>query len=311
MTPQVSVVIPVFNAGRHIEPCLASAFDQGADLAMEVIVVDDGSTDETVAKLREFPQLICLQQSNAGPAAARNAGVRRARGEFVAFLDADDLWPEGKLRMQIDMLMRHPDAAMCFGDCRQFEESSGWPRTLFETGGYGERAWGAGPYLQEAYTRLLRDNFITTGSVVVRRQVLDALGGFDQGLHLVEDLELWLRIARQYPIIWCNDVCLLRRKHPDNISRDPEAMSLAYLEVLKRQQPPDLASLARDVGLNGLFAREYQDMANRALVSSRPKAALRWAWRSFVARPSLRALWQLTQGAKNLMQRPGQRHDIR
>lgn len=308
MIPQVSVVIPAFNAERHIEPCLVSVFDQGADLAMEVIVVDDGSMDGTVMRLRKFPQLIFLQQSNAGPAAARNAGISRARGEFVAFLDADDLWPEGKLRKQIDMLMRHQDAVMCFGDCRQFEEANGWPRTLFETGGYGEQAWGAGPYLPEAYARLLQDNFITTGSVVVRRQVLDALCGFDQGLRLVEDLELWLRIARQHSIVWCNEVCLLRRRHPENISRDPEAMSLAYLEVLKRQQPSDLA---QSVGLNGLFAREYQDMANRALVSSRPKAALRWAWRSFVARPSLRALWQLTQGAKNLMQRPGRRHDIR
>jgi glycosyltransferase involved in cell wall biosynthesis len=302
MTPQVSVIIPAFNAERHIDPCLESVFGQGADLALEVIVVDDGSTDGTVARLGEFPQLLCLQQSNAGPAAARNAGIGRARGEFVAFLDADDLWPEGKLRMQIDMLMRHRDAAMCFGDCRQFEEAS-WPQTLFEEGGYGERAWGAGSYLPEAYARLLRDNFITTGSVVVRRQVLDALGGFDQGLRLVEDLELWLRIARQHPIVWCNEVCLLRRRHTDNISRDPEAMSLAYLEVLRRQQPSDSAAFAN---LNGLFAREYQDMADRALVGGQPQAALRWAWRSFSARPSLRALWQLTQGATNLMRRPGQ-----
>lgn len=305
MTPLVSVVIPAFDAERHIKSCLDSVFGQGSDLALEVIVVDDGSTDRTVTRLGEFPQLICLQQSNAGPAAARNAGIRRARGEFVAFLDADDLWPEGKLRMQVEMLMRYQDAAMCFGDCRQFEEAKAWPQTLFEEGGYGERAWGGGPRLAEAYGRLLRDNFITTGSVVVRRQVLEALGGFDQGLRLVEDLELWLRIARQHPIVWCGEVCLLRRRHTDNLSRDPEAMSLAYLEVLKRQHEFDLGAL-QSVDLNSLFAREYQDMANRALAGGRPQAALRWAWRGFSARPGLRALWQLTRGAANLMRRPGQ-----
>ena len=297
MTPRVSVVIPAFNAESHIEPCLVSVFDQGADLAMEVIVVDDGSTDGTVMRLREFPQLICLQQSNAGPAAARNAGVRRARGEFVAFLDADDLWPEGKLRIQIDMLMRHQDAAMCFGDCRQFEEASWWPRTLFETSGYGERAWGAGPYLPEAYARLLRDNFITTGSVVVRRQVLDEIGGFDQGLRLVEDLELWLRIARHHPVLWSKDVCLLRRRHAGNLSRDAEAMSLAYLEVLKRQEACCSTELAsRKIDLNAMVAREYREMAERAIAGHRPGKAVHWAWRSLTTQPNLRALWCLALG---------------
>lgn len=307
MTPELSVVIPAFNAGRHIEACLGSVFGQGADLALEVIVVDDGSTDGTAARLDGFPQVICLQQSNMGPAAARNAGIRQARGEFVAFLDADDLWPEGKLRMQIDLLVGHQDAAMCFGDCRQFEEGRQWPQTLFETGGYGEGAWGPGPYLPGAYPRLLRDNFVTTGSVVVRRHVLGELGGFDEGLRLVEDLELWLRIARQHPILWCDETCLLRRRHADNLSRDPDAMSLAYLEVLRRQQSSDLPALAgQDIDLNHLRAREYQDMADRALRGGRPKAALGWAWRSFSARPGLRALWQLTQGAAGLMRRPGQ-----
>ena len=135
MTPQVSVVIPAFNAERHIESCLDSVFGQGSDLALEVIVVDDGSTDGTAARLAEFPQVIRLQQANAGPAAARNAGIGQARGEFVAFLDVDDLWPEGKLRLQIDMLMRHPDAALCFGDCLQFDEAGRWSQSLFESGG--------------------------------------------------------------------------------------------------------------------------------------------------------------------------------
>ncbi len=191
---------------------------------------------------------------------------------------------------------------MCFGDCRQFEGERWWPHTLFEEGGHGEGNWGQWPYVSDAYSRLLRNNFITTGSVVVRRQVLEELGGFDESFGLVEDLELWLRIARHHPIIWCRDVCLLRRRHAGNLSREAEAMSLAYLEVLKRQQACCADELARQgIDLNSLVAREYQEMAERALAGRQSRNALRWAWRSFTAQPNLRALWYLALGTGQAM----------
>src|SRR5512139_3128801 len=127
MIPQVSVVIRAYNAIDHIEDCLASVTDQRTPFSLEIIVVDDGSTDGTLEKLRSTPGLTCLAQSKRGPAAARNAGIRHARGEYIAFLDADDLWPDGKLQKQVELLQRHPDAAMCFGDCRQFEGERWWP----------------------------------------------------------------------------------------------------------------------------------------------------------------------------------------
>jgi glycosyltransferase involved in cell wall biosynthesis len=135
MIPQVSVVIPVYNAIDHIEECLASVINQRTPFSLEVIVVDDGSTDGTLEKLRSTSGLTCLAQSNRGPATARNSGIRHARGEYIAFLDADDLWPESKLQKQVELLQRHPDAAMCFGDCRQFKDKHWWPHTLFEEGG--------------------------------------------------------------------------------------------------------------------------------------------------------------------------------
>lgn len=297
MIPQVSVVIPVYNAIDHIEECLASVINQRTPFSLEVIVVDDGSTDGTLEKLRSTSGLTCLAQSNRGPAAARNSGIRHARGEYIAFLDADDLWPESKLQKQVELMQRHPDAAMCFGDCRQFKDKHWWPHTLFEEGDYGEGSWGPWPYVRNAYARLLRNNFITTGSVVVRRQVLDELGGFDESLGLVEDLELWLRIARHHPIVWCRDVCLLRRRHAGNLSREAEAMSLAYLEVLKRQHTRCADKLAsQGIDLNSLVAREYQEMAERALAGRQSRKARRWAWRSFTAKPNLRALWYLALG---------------
>ena len=297
MNALVSVVIPAYNAIDHIEDCLASVFSQRPPPSLEVIVVNDGSTDGTLEKLRSVSGLICLTQSNRGPAAARNSGIRQARGEYIAFLDADDLWPEGKLQKQIELLQHHPDAAMCFGDCRQFEDGQPRARTLFEEGGYGEPSWGPGPYVPDAYARLIRNNFITTGSVVIRRQALETLGGFDERFRLVEDLELWLRVARHHSIIWCKEVCLLRRRHTGNTSREADAMSLAYLEVLKRQQACCGTGLARhDVDVNALVAREYREMAERALTVRRSRDAIRWAWQSFTTQPSLRALWNLALG---------------
>lgn len=297
MNPLVSVVIPAYNAIDYIDGCLASVFSQRNHLSLEVIVVNDGSTDGTLEKLRTISGLTCLTQRNLGPAAARNAGIKQARGEYIAFLDADDLWPEGKLQKQIELLQQHPDAAMCFGDCRQFKNGHHWPHTLFEEGDHGERIWGQDSHVPDAYSQLLRNNFITTGSVVVRRQVPEVQAGFDESLRLVEDLELWLRIARHHPIIWCKDVCLLRRRHAGNTSREAEAMSVAYLEVLKRQQNCYGAELARqDIDLSSLVAREYREMAERALAGHRSRSAIHWAWRSFATRPNLRALWCLALG---------------
>lgn len=292
--PLVSVVIPAYNAEAHIEECIESVAAQQVDFDIELIVVDDGSTDKTWALLSKHAGSIRLRQDNRGPAAARNAGVSQARGDFVAFLDADDLWPVGKLQLQVDLMRKHPDAAMCFGDCRQFDDSDWWPQTLFDEGGYGESSWGHGPYLPGAYSRLLDGGFLTTGSVVVRRGVLEAVGGFAEDLRLVEDLDLWLRISRLHPILWCKAVCLLRRRHAHNTSREPEAMGLAYLNVLQRHRIQYGAELARErINFDVLEAREYRQLAERALANGRPKDAMRWSWRSFSTRPALRALWSL------------------
>jgi glycosyltransferase involved in cell wall biosynthesis len=297
MTPIVTAVIPAFNAKKYIEACLASVFEQGTRLLLEAIVVNDGSTDSTWEKIANHGQVILLDQPNLGPAAARNAGIKQAQGEYIAFLNADDRWPEGKLQKQIELLQQHPDVAMCFGDCRQFDGEHLWSQTLFEERSQDASLWEDDPYLPNTSARLLTANFITTGSVVVRRQVLEDLGDFDANLRLVEYLELWLRIARHYPIIWCRDVCLLRRRHADNTSRKAEAMSLAYLGVLKRQQDCCEAELARnDIDLSAIVAREYREMAERALTTHRPEDATRWAWQSFTTQPNLQALRCLLLG---------------
>ena len=301
--PLISVIIPAYNAEAHLADCLSSVKHEAAAFAHETIVIDDGSADATAEIARRHSGVRCITQVNAGPSAARNRAIAEARGEFVAFLDSDDLWPVGKLEAQIRILSTHPEIALIFGDCRQFDAKGPYPRTEFHANHLGEAAWGLGPVVPDAYARLLEVNFITTGSVIVRRAVLQEVGGVAEDLRLVEDLELWLRIARRYPIGWCGGVCLLRRRHDANISRDAEAMAMAYLEVLRRHSQAwnesDAAAMRLD---EGQFAsRKYLYLAELAASQGKTGTAAHRAWASFASHPRPRTLWRIAKTAVRLM----------
>ncbi|MDP1902576.1 MAG: glycosyltransferase [Rubrivivax sp.] len=301
--PLVSVIIPAYNAQAHLAECLASVSGQVHPFDLEIIVVDDGSADATAEIARRTAGVQCITQPNRGPSAARNVGIGAARGEFIAFLDADDLWPPDKLQAQVRLLQQHPELALAFGDCRQFSAQGPRPRTEFQANRLGPLAWGPGPAVPSAYARLLEVNFITTGSVVVRREVLQEVGGFAEDLRLVEDLDLWLRIAHRHPIGWCGQECLLRRRHSDNISRDAEAIGLAYLEVLARHaatwQPGEAAALGVDAGR--LASREYLNLAELARLSGKPGTAWSYLWHSLAAHPGPRTLWRVAKVAAKLL----------
>ena len=298
-TAFVSVVIPAYNAQAHLAECLASVGAQSGHFRLEIIVVDDGSRDATADIAQRHPGVHCVTQANSGPSAARNAGIALAQGEFVAFLDADDLWPTGKLESQLQVLVQHPEAALVFGDCRQFDARGFRPRTEFETNGLGTASWGSGPLVPQAYARLLENNFITTGSVVARRAMLREAGGFAEDLRLVEDLDLWLRMARRHPIAWCGLECLLRRRHDANISGNAEAVALAYLDVLDRHVaswgPGDAAALGVDAGW--LESKECLHLAELAIAKGKRDVALQRVWRGLAAHPHPRTLWRSAKTA--------------
>ena len=284
--PTVTAVIPAFNAARFLPDCLQSVRSQVFDGALEIVVVDDGSTDDTAMLARACADVLCLSQPQRGPSAARNAGLRAARGEFIAFLDADDLWPPHKLARQLAVLRAQPTAALVVGDCRQFDAHGPLAQTEFEQARNGEPAWGRQPLVPDAYRRLLENNFITTGSVVARRDALLALEGFAEDLRLVEDLELWLRLARGHAVAWCREVCLLRRRHDSNSSRDAESMALAFLAVLQRQ-PAGAPGLARHV------ADAHAHLVALALGQGRYRGAMQHAWLAMRSRKRPDTVWRL------------------
>ena len=295
--PLVTALIPAYNAQVYLAACLASVHAQSGAFQLEVLVVDDGSRDATADVARQHPGVQCITQPNRGPSAARNTGFAAAKGDFIAFLDADDLWPEGKLEAQLQVLQQHPTAALVFGDCRQFGVAGPRPLTEFAVNGLGTQAWGGGGLVPDAYARLLENNFITTGSVVVRRAALDEAGGFAEDLRLAEDLDLWLRIARRHPIAWCPQECLWRRRHDTNISLDARAVGTAYLEVLRRHASDWRPGEARALGVDAsrLAAMEELHLAELAMAQGHAGDTRRHLWRSLKSYPRPASAWRATK----------------
>jgi hypothetical protein len=196
----VSVIVPVYNASATVDRALASVVGQ-AYSPLEIIVVDDGSSDDTVARVRQWmPKCdlhLIVQPKNGGPAAARNAGLAAARGEYVAFLDSDDEWLPEKTARQVRALEANPAASFCACD-----EYWIYPDGTIETtrDALEPRNWGA-----QAWKSLLAKSCIHTSSVVVRQKYVPTVGGFDETLIVGEDQDYWIWLARLGDLIWVKD----------------------------------------------------------------------------------------------------------
>lgn len=194
----ISVVIPACNAEKYIARAVESVLKQTRP-ADEIIIVDDGSTDNTADVVRGFGDRVRLiQQPNAGVSAARNAGIRAARGNWIAFLDADDEWLPEKLDLQTAHLQKHPQLAWTSGNyfeclCSENRIAECVSRNLCQT--YLE-----GKEFFDSYFHAVRRNLLGhTDCMLINRRVFDEIGFFDVELPIAEDLDMWLRIAYVYP----------------------------------------------------------------------------------------------------------------
>jgi glycosyltransferase involved in cell wall biosynthesis len=210
----VSVIVPAYQAAAWIDEALASAMAQDHP-AVEVIVVDDGSTDATAALAARWPVRL-LRRPHRGPAAARNAGLAVALGDFVTVLDADDVWPADRLTRQVGHLLARPELDLVLGHTEVFL-SPGEPVPEHFPEVPGGRPLPA-----------------VAGTMLARRRVFDAIGAWDETLPLSEDTD-WL--ARAKDAGFCSetlpDVLLRYRIHAANTSRDSAANHAALLRVLR------------------------------------------------------------------------------
>ncbi len=212
-SPLVSVVIPTYNYARFVTHAVDSALAQTYS-ATEIIVVDDGSTDDTRHRLAPYRERIrYIWQENKGLSAARNTGIRHAKGGWVGFLDADDLWHPRKLEAQVGYLARHRDIGLLAVDCIEFSgEPGSWPAI----------AELVSPPAQAITVEQLavRSRFGPSGALV-RKACFDEVGLFDEAMRAAEDVDMWIRILSRYPIVKLQLPLFYYRLHPSSQSQDP------------------------------------------------------------------------------------------
>ena len=189
MVPTVTVIVPTYNRWPRVGQAVASVLEQRYR-DFELIIVDDGSTDRTATELARFGgQLHYVFQARSGVSAARNLGVRRSRGRLIAFLDSDDLWRPDKLQVQVAFMEKHPEVQIC-----QTDEV--WIR-------HGVRV---NPKLKhrkpsgDIFERSLELCLVSPSAAMLSRELFEVSGGFDESFPVCEDYDLWLRIAREYPV---------------------------------------------------------------------------------------------------------------
>jgi glycosyltransferase involved in cell wall biosynthesis len=306
--PMVSVVIPTYNAAQYLGPTLDSVLAQ-ADVSMEVIVVDDCSTDDTPTLMRRYAdraQYIRLDKNHGGPARPRNVGVRAAAGQCVALLDGDDVMLPGKLAEQYAFLALHADIPFVFTNFRDFsDEQPQQPDFLSDHRLFHQMP--KEPFGREhfrirhvdAFETLLGDNFIGTSGVLFLASLAPEIGPFDESLRNSDDLDWWFRLTKAHDIGYIDKVYHMRRRHPGNISSRPSAL-YARLEVYTRRQP-DLSSRRarkhfRETLSDNYFGLGYQQrLAGKRLA---PILSYSRSWyyskrRLHIARSMLAALLQL------------------
>ncbi len=206
---EVAVVVPAYNAANYLARALDSVLAQThADTSLYVI--DDGSTDETPSVVESYAdRVIHCRQKHAGQAVARNHGIRMSGSPFIAFLDADDYWEPDKLERQIAVLKQNPAMGLVCTDCATINQGK-----LAGSHFGGEQ----GARVGKLFDRLVRDCFIFTPTVLVRRKCLEEVGLFNESLVVSEDFNLWLRIAARWEIAVIPEVLAVRETRSEGLS---------------------------------------------------------------------------------------------
>lgn len=237
---RISVVIPVFDRRELVGRAIRSVFDQTLS-PLEVIVVDDASRDDSAGLIRkQFPEVCVLENDrNRGVSFSRNRGIRHARGDWVAFLDSDDEWLPEKLWRQAALLDSEPDAPLVHGD-------EIWIRNGVRVNPKRKHAKHGG----WIFERCLPLCVISPSAAIIRRDLLNEIGGFDEFLPVCEDYDLWLRICARFPVAFATEPLLVKYGgHGDQLSRRHWGMDRFRVMALWKLLSGSLATGQRRVVL--------------------------------------------------------------
>jgi glycosyltransferase involved in cell wall biosynthesis len=265
--PEVSVIIPSYNSARYLKDAVDSVLSQ-TYRDFEVLVIDDGSTDDTESVVSGYGEAVrYVRQPNSGVAAARNRGIEESRGRYVAFLDADDTWLQGKLESQVTVLLRNPGYRACYTAFTVVGSDLAPLRTV--------RNDISKTTLNDLLTRGNLIGSICT--VLCERSLFGTVGGFDPLLSQCADWDMWVRIAEQTEFLYLDLAVATYRQHASNMSRDAALLERDSLRVLEKGFGIPGLSCGLRARRRAAFGRNYMVLAGTYFHAGRYRDFLRCA----------------------------------
>ena len=250
----ISVIVPAYNAVEFLPETLESVLRQTHPVD-EVLVIDDGSTDDTSAVAAAFgPPVRVMRTPNSKLSATRNFGVRHATGEWIALIDADDVWNDNKIERQMQELARHPEAGVCYSGRTLLYREGNTFRLGQET---------PAPPAENIREELFRHVSFLPSSVIIRRSVYESVGGFDPKQKNSEDYEMWLRLLHAgVHFAGCPEPLFQYRRHGQNITASiTPAMLEEYLDLYRRYIQPYQKGIAGQLNYNRFRSPFEADVA--------------------------------------------------
>ena len=267
--PKVSVNIPCYNSGRFIKETLESVLAQTYG-GFEVIVLDDGSTDDTAGIVKSFSdtRIKYFYQENAGLAETRNKAIALSSGEYIAFLDHDDLWLPEKLEKQMDFLEKNTGTGLLFSDFYLLKDGRREKTTYFGN---------CAPKRGHIFENLLFDEatFICISTTVMRRDIFDKIGYFKKEFKSGEECDLFLRVAKDYELDYIDEPLAAYRLHPGNFSNRKEIYIKEAFDILRFWEEREPELFARNTGkILRKKANIFADAANFYALNSKKDDAM-------------------------------------
>lgn len=266
--PLISVIIPTYNRTNYITQAINSVLRQ-TYMNFEIIVVDDGSIDNTKEIVASYVSGILkyVFQENSGPSAARNMGIRLARGEYIAFLDSDDLWDPQKLEIQTAMFRDDPALGIVFSNVRYVDGNDKIIRDSIAQKGYEF----SGDYIKE--TLEIRFPFPSSSAVMIKKEVVEEVGLFDESLRLGEDGDLWLRTAFLFKVGYIKRPLVSVRMHRISLIHQTTA-SNKYISALRVYERYRKEIERRRINFDACAAKFFSSAGNHALLKGERLGAL-------------------------------------
>jgi glycosyltransferase involved in cell wall biosynthesis len=278
--PKISVVIPVYNGAKTIRETIESVLQQTFS-DFELIIINSESTDSTLEIVTQIQdhRIKVFSYPKANVAVNRNRGINHACGEFISFLDADDLWTPDKLASQYEALEENPEAAVAYSWTDYIDESSRFLRT-------GSRITING----NVYAQLLLGNFLENGSnPLIRKQALSKVDGFDELLTNSQDRDMWLRLAGYYSFVAVPSPQILYRVLTNSMSTDVGRLEAASLEVLERayRNAPESLHYLKPYSIANLYKYLLYKTLEGGSAFQKKGIAAKFFWKAIATDPSL------------------------